>query len=217
MLNGLQDIQTWSIISIEVNKADRHKKGSFLTQGLKNLKTVGTFTRSSSYLCKEIVRQIKWTDGQIILELGAGDGVITKFLLDKMGPHSKLIAFEINEVFLETLKGIKDDRLIVISQDASQIQSVLKDLGYMELDHVVSAIPFVILPQQAAMQIIQTCYDVMVLEGKFIQVHYSLLAKKLYERIFGAVEIKFVPCNIPPAVLLIMRKSLVNLSSTTVA
>lgn len=66
--------------------------------------------------------------------------------------------------FLKRSKGIKDDRLIVISQDASQIQSVLKDLGYMELDHVVSAIPFVILPQQAAMQIIQTCYDVMVLE-----------------------------------------------------
>lgn len=217
MLSGRQNIRIWSITSIEVNKADRHKKGSFLTQGIKNLKTVGTITRSSSYLCKEITKQIKWADGQVIVELGPGDGVITRYLLDKMGPHSTLIAFEINEVFLDTLSGIQDDRLIVISKDASQIQSVLDDLGYKDLDHVVSAIPFVILPQKSALQIIQTCHDALVPDGKFIQVHYSLLAKKLYKSIFGPVELKFVPFNIPPAFLLIMKKSPVSLSAAAVA
>lgn len=187
------------------------RKESFLEQSLKNLKTVGTVTRSSSYLCKEITKQIEWLDGQVILELGAGDGVITKYILDKMSKNSKLIAFEINPVFCEELDKINDSRLIVIREDATELTAVLKNLGLEEVDHVISAIPFVILPEQTALHIIQTTFDHMAPSAKFVQVHYSLLAKKLYEKIFGHVQVKFVPFNIPPAFLLIMQKAVVKL------
>lgn len=172
--------------------------------------TVGTITRSSSFLCKEIVKQIDFTPGQVILELGAGDGVITKYLLDKMAPDARLIAFEVNPVFCEELRRLDDKRLTVVDQDAARMHEILAALGIGKVHHVVSAIPFVIFPEAVALQIIQAAFDHLEASGKFIQVHYSLLAKKLYDKIFGFVRIRFVPFNIPPAFLLIMQKASVH-------
>lgn len=179
----------------------------FLDQSLKNIKTVGTLTRSSSFLCKEILKQIEFTQGQVLLELGAGDGVITHYLLKKMAPDATLIALEINPVFCEVLRKIEDKRLIVIDQSAVHLCDIFKSLRIEQVDHVISAIPFVILPEATAIQIIQAAFDHMAPMAKFIQVHYSLLAKKMYEKIFGQVSVRFVPFNIPPAFLLTMQKS----------
>lgn len=181
----------------------------FLDQSLKNLMTVGTITRSSSFLCKEIVKQIDFTPGQVLMELGAGDGMITKYLLDKMAADARLIAFEVNPVFCEELRRLDDKRLIVVDQDAARMHEILGALNISEVDHVISAIPFVIFPELVALRIIQAAFDHLVPSGKFVQVHYSLLAKKLYEKIFGSVRIRFVPFNIPPAFLLIMQKAAV--------
>lgn len=183
----------------------RHKE-SFFSQSLKNIKTVGSVTRSSPYLCKEIIKQIEWTDHQVILELGAGDGVITKFILKKMSDTSTLIALEINPVFCQDLLAIKDPRLIVIQKDAMHLDEILKELNIDQLDHVISAIPFVILPEEDALYIIRAGFNHLKEGGRFLQVHYSLLAKKMYEKVFGVVQIKFIAFNIPPAFLLMMQK-----------
>jgi len=179
----------------------------FLDQSLKNIRTVGTITRSSPFLCKEIVKQIDFTPGQILLELGAGDGVITHYLLKKMAPDARLIAFEVNPVFCDELKKIADKRLVVINHSAVQLDEILKSLHISQVDCVISAIPFVILPEATAIQIIQAAFDYMAPMAKFIQVHYSLLAKKMYGKIFGMVSVRFVAFNIPPAFLLTMQKS----------
>jgi phospholipid N-methyltransferase len=180
---------------------------TFLSQSLKNIKTVGTITRSSPYLCKEIIKQLTWTEPLIILELGAGDGVITKHILKKMSSDSKLISLEINPVFCEMLNEIKDKRLSIICVDALHLDLILSKFHIHQVDHVISAIPFVILSEENAIKIIQICHERLKDGGKFIQVHYSLLTKKLYERVFGFVQVKFVPFNIPPAFLLSMQKS----------
>ena len=182
----------------------------FLDQSLKNIMTVGTITRSSSFLCKEILKQIEFSSGQVVLELGAGDGVITHYILKKMPPDAILIAFEVNPVFCKELRKIEDKRLIVVDQDAVHLGEILKSLKIEKLDHVISAIPFVILPEPIATQIIQAAFDHMAPMAKFVQVHYSLLAKKMYEKIFGQVAVRFVPFNIPPAFLLTMQKSTVK-------
>ena len=131
--------------------------------------------------------------------------------MDKLSKNSKLIALEINEVFCDEMRKINDDRLIIVSEDAAQLPAILKKLHIEQIDHVVSAIPFVILPEATAIQIIQAAFDFLAPSGKFVQVHYSLLAKKLYDRVFGNVQVKFVPFNIPPAFLLIMQKAVVKI------
>jgi phospholipid N-methyltransferase len=75
------------------------------------------------------------------------------------------------------------------------------------IDAVISAIPFVIIPEPAATSIVQSCKDNLIEGGNYVQVHYSLMAKKLYEKVFGEVDVNWVPLNIPPAFVLVCQNN----------
>ena len=182
------------------------KKIHFLKESLKNLKTVGTIVRSSKYVCKEMVSHVDFSNAKTIVELGAGDGVITKHILDKMQAGSTLLSFEVNEAFCNTLRKIGDDRLHVIEDSAAKLEEYIQKMGLTQPDYIISAIPFVSLPDELGYEIVGECEKSLKTGGLFIQIHYSLLAKKLYQNVFGNVNISFVPLNIPPAFVLVSEK-----------
>ncbi len=175
----------------------------FFKESIKNLRTIGTITRSSKYLCKGMIRHVDFKKARVLVELGAGDGVITKYILKNMHKDCILLTFEVNEKFCNRLRLIKDKRLVVIEDSAEKIGEYLKKHGASEIDYIVSAIPFVTLPDELGTSIISNCQQYLRKGGLFIQVHYSLLAKKMYQKIFGNVDISFVPLNIPPAFVLV--------------
>lgn len=182
------------------------KKIAFLKESLKNLKTVGTVTRSSKYLCKGAIKPINFSKANTIVELGAGDGVITKHILKKMKPTAKLLAFEINPLFCETMRKIEDPRLHVIQDSAEHIEAYLKSIHATEADYIVSALPFVSLPKELGKKIVNTSYQHLKKGGLYMQVHYSLVTKSLYEEVFDEVDVNFVPLNVPPAFVLVCKK-----------
>ncbi len=179
---------------------------AFLREGLRNLKTVGTVTRSSRQLCEKAVSFVDFQNAKVIVELGAGDGVITKHLLKYMRPDARLLAFEVNPKFCARLRSIGDERLIVIEDSAEHIGRYLSENQLGEIDDVVSAIPFVALPKEAGQLIVTATRDHLKRGGRYIQVHYSLLMKSLYENVFGNVDVNFVPLNLPPAFLLVSER-----------
>lgn len=179
----------------------------FLREGLRNLKTVGTVTRSSKWLCRQLVREVPFAEAKVIVELGAGDGVITHHILEAMDPDARLLAFEVNRKFCDKLRTIGDPRLEVIEDSAEHLGDILNNREIDQIDAVISAIPFVALPDQLGKAIISACHQHLKKEGLFVQVHYSLLAKHLYEGIFGNVGIRWVPLNVPPAFVLVSRKN----------
>lgn len=181
-------------------------KIDFLKTGIKNLKTVGAVTRSSKYLCKKSISFIDFSEAKVIVELGAGDGVVTKHILKKMRPDAKLLAFEIMPDLVNLLRKIDDDRLYIIEDSAEFLDKYLAEMKTSSADYILSAIPFVMLPEEEAMAIIQACYDNLKQGGAFIQIHYSLMAKKLYQKVFGNVDVNFVPLNVPPAWVLVSKK-----------
>ena len=183
---------------------------AFIKESIRNLKTVGTVTKSSRFLCKGIVKQVDFSESKFIVELGAGDGVITKHILRAMPPDSKLMVFEVNEKFCQQLRRINDPRLIVVQDGAEKLGEYLHEHEVEELDAVISAIPFVIFTEERAHQIIDDCRKYLKEEAPYVQVHYSLLARKMYRSIFGNVRTVFVPFNIPPAFLLVSRKEAVE-------
>lgn len=180
----------------------------FFRESIKNLKTVGTFTRSSKFLCKGMIKHVDFSNARVIVELGAGDGVITKHILKSMAPDCKLMAFEVNDRFIDQLNDIDDDRLIVIQDSAEYLSKYLKEHQLDHVDAVISAIPFVIIPEPTATNIVQSCKDHLIEGGQYIQVHYSLMAKKLYEKVFGKVNVSWVPLNLPPAFVLVCVNNL---------
>lgn len=182
------------------------KKIDFFKESIKNLKTVGTLTRSSKYLCKGMIKPVDFDQADVIVELGAGDGVITEHILRHMKKDSKLLAFEVHPKFCEQIRQIKDDRLFVIEDSAEKLGEYLAKHDLGKADYVISAIPFVAFPEELARSIIRTSKDHMKENGLYVQVHYSLLTKKLYQSIFGNVDVSFVPLNIPPAFVLVSEK-----------
>lgn len=182
------------------------KRLEFLQESLKNLKTVGSVARSSSFLCESMISYINFSEAQTIVELGAGDGVITRQLLRNMRPDAKLITFEVNEKFCSILRNIDDPRLILIDDSAEKLKEYLTELGLEHIDYVISAIPFTVLPKPIGFNVVGQCYDRLKNGGLFVQMHYSLLTTKLYKTIFGNVGIRFVPLNLPPAFVMVSEK-----------
>jgi phospholipid N-methyltransferase len=180
---------------------------SFFRESLRDLKTVGTVTRSSKALCKGVIKPIDFDSARFLVELGAGDGVITEHMLAAMHPDAKLLTFEVNPKFCKKLRELKDERLIVVEDTAEKLPIYLAENNFGEVDCVVSAIPFVSLPKSLADTIVTLCRDALRIGAPFSQIHYSLMRKKVYQGIFGNINVDFVPMNIPPAFVLTSRKA----------
>lgn len=179
---------------------------AFFRESLRDLKTVGTVTRSSPALCKGAIESVDFVGARHLVELGAGDGVITKHILRAMHPEARLMAFEVNPKFCDRLRDLGDARLVVVEDSAERLKEHLDANAFAEIDAVVSAIPFVSLPVALADSIVRLCRDVLRVGAPFCQVHYSLIRKKVYAGIFGNVKVDFVPMNLPPAFVLTSRK-----------
>lgn len=183
------------------------KKIEFFKQGLKDMKVVGAIIPTSKYASQAMIKHIDFQEAEMIVEYGAGDGVITKHILAAMRPNAKLLAFEINPVFCEKLREIKDDRLIVVEDSAEKLGEYLAKNGATETDFILSALPLVSLPNELGRRILATSKEYLATGGNYIQINYSLFAKKLYERTFGNVNVNFVPRNMPPAFISVSKKN----------
>ncbi len=178
----------------------------FLIEGLKDMKTVGTVARTSRYAGRQMLRRIDFQHADCIVEFGAGDGVITKLILERMKPTTKLLSFEVNPTFCELLSEINDPRLTIINDSAELVDKYLQQHGFAKADHVVSAIPFTTLPEAVAAVIVEQAKYVLKVNGYFVQIHYSLVRRRLYKKVFGNVDVELTPINIPPAFIMTSRK-----------
>ncbi|MBK6544686.1 MAG: methyltransferase domain-containing protein [Saprospiraceae bacterium] len=178
----------------------------FLQESLKNMKTIGTVIRTSRFTSKAITDLVDFQNAKVIVELGAGDGAITHHILDRMLPDAVLIVFEVNKPFCEILNKINDNRIIVIHDSAEKLSDYLHTMNIDFVDCIISAIPFVMLPDDLAQSILYECKKCLKDGGDFIQIHYSLLKKKMYEEIFGSTKVNFVALNIPPVFIMHSKK-----------
>ncbi len=175
---------------------------SFLVEGLRNIRTTGTLTRSSPALCKAAIDRIDFSKVSCIIELGAGDGVITKYILERLPPHAKVIAFEVSEDLCDDMRALGDPRLVVAQDSAENIRAWLDKVGAEYADHVVSAIPFAALPPGVGRNIVAAAKTNLRPGGQYNQVHYSLKTRSYYEEAFGKVDTQRVWANLPPAYVL---------------
>lgn len=179
---------------------------SFLLEGFRNLRTTGTLTRSSPALCKAAIDRIDFSKTTVVVELGAGDGVITKYILDRMPAHGKVIAFEVSPELCDDMRALNDPRLIVAQDSAEKIRHYLDQVGADKADHIISAIPFAALPKALGKSIVQAAKDNLRPGGQYNQVHYSLKTKSYYEEAFGQVDTRRIWKNIPPAYVLYCQR-----------
>lgn len=183
------------------------KRLVFFAEGIKHLMTTGTIVRSSPALCKGMVSDIDFSKVKTIVELGAGDGVLTKVILENMSQDAKLFSFEVLPAFIPILEKIDDDRLSIEFKSAELLDEVLKSNNISEVDVVISALPFAVFPDDVIDTILNRVEESLKPNGQFIQMHYSLKKKKKYDKLFGKGSKRWVPNNIPPAWVLMYKKT----------
>jgi phospholipid N-methyltransferase len=172
---------------------------SFITQVFSNINTIGAVAPSSKYLTQKMIKPIDFENAEIIVELGAGTGVMTKAILKKMKPNARLISFEINTDFIENLEKINDPRFLLLNESVENFKSILENLGINKVDYVVSGLPIAILKDLLVNKLLAEVSTSLNENGKFIQFQYSKFSLKDLKKHFQQVETDFTALNLPPA------------------
>jgi phospholipid N-methyltransferase len=184
-----------------------HKHIDFLLEGVKNIRATGSIARSSTYLCKHIAEKIDPAKGKVVVELGAGDGVVTKYLLERLAPDARLLVFEINDVFMGKLQNtFNDPRMLLIHDSAENLGDHLRQHGIDKADYIISGIPFLMLPDSLVVNILNACHKWLRPGGQFMQFHYAPFMLGMYRRIFGNLDVDVIPLNLPPALVVICKR-----------
>ncbi len=176
-----------------------------LTEAAKNFRTVGTVTFSSRFLVNKMVSPIQKNNAQCIVELGAGNGCITKGILGKMGDDSKLYSFEINDKFCDMVRALNDDRLEVINDSAEKIEEYLQQHNEHKADYIISAVPLVVLPDDIGARILAAVKKTLKPGGVFVQLSYNPVMHKKHLTDFDLIKRKFTPLNLPPAFVFVCQ------------
>ena len=181
-------------------------KITFFKESVRNIRTTGSVIRSSKYLCDGMLKPIDFSQARVIVELGAGDGVMTRQILAHMQPDATLLCFEINPIFCETLRKIEDPRFVLIEDSAEYLDNYLQKKNLPRADYVVSGIPFIALPNDLSYRIVRSAFKGLKIGGTYIQFHYATILKRMYQTIFGNLAIRFIALNFPPAFVMVCVK-----------
>ena len=176
------------------------KRIDFFKVAVKNLKTSGTITPSSRFLAQKMLKGIDFSSSKVLVELGPGNGAITRQILKKIQPDTQLICFEVNDVFYSELQEIQHPQLTVLKTSAENIQTEIEKLGFEEACHIISSLPLTLIPKEVSHTILSNSLDSLSSKGTFIQYQYSLTYYKYLKSVFKeSISLDFEVLNIPPA------------------
>lgn len=166
----------------------------FLSHGT----AIASFSPSSRFLSRSIIRGIDWTKTKCVVELGAGTGPITQELVKVAPPHVKLIIVELDADFCRVLRE-KFPTHDIVEGDACKLDQILAERGIEKADHVISGLPLPSFPAQLRDSIIAMSAKILGPDGEFRQLtNMPWVYFNLYRNYFRDVSFKLVPWNLPP-------------------
>lgn len=169
---------------------------SFFREALRNFRSTGAIASSSPALVKRLVEPLPGNRPVTVVELGPGDGCVTRAILKKLHPASQLTAFEINTAFIEKLAVLEDPRLRVLPVGAEKLSEYF---AAGSVDYVVSSLPLSMIPQEIKEEILRQARVVLGPAGQFYQYQYALQDYSLLKDYFHRVSVSFTVANLPPA------------------
>lgn len=152
-----------------------------------NVATVGP---SSRFVARRVVRAMAVRDAGLVVEYGAGEGVITREILKKLPAHGKLVAFELNEGLYSELLKIQDPRLIAVNANVFDMPRVLAALGLEGVDAVTSGIPFSFLTKEDQLKLLRQTRGALKPTGRFVGYQLTGDLKGLQTEVFGNVDVE---------------------------
>jgi phosphatidylethanolamine/phosphatidyl-N-methylethanolamine N-methyltransferase len=170
----------------------------FVRRWLANPLRMGSVVPSSPALCREVVR-CGWPEpGGVVLDLGAGTGVVSRAFLDAGLHPERLVSVEIDPRLAEHLRATLDG-VEVLECDARELRNHLPARFSGRVTSVVCGIPLVLLPLARQRAFIQAIFSIA--PGRdFLHFSYCVTSP-LPARKHGltAKREAWTPLNLPPA------------------
>lgn len=142
-------------------------------------KNIASITPTSQFGIRRILKTLDFSTARVVVEYGPGLGVITRELLKRMMPNTKLIVIETNPVFARSLSGrIDDERLSVINDSAENVLQILKDHQEQTADCIISGIPFSLFPLALKDRILLNTKEALGEKGRFYVYQFLVASRK---------------------------------------
>jgi phospholipid N-methyltransferase len=147
----------------------------------RNIFVTGAIVETNKQVEDEITSRIPNEDNLVIIEFGMGHGNITKAILSKIGPNSKVYAFEVHKPFCEHAeKHITDKRLTIINDGAENVNKYVSE----DVDSIISSIPFSFFSEEMKSNILKSAYGILKNKGYMSQVLLSAFHFRKYKSVF---------------------------------
>jgi|SRR5215813_10643022 len=184
-----------------------HHAWLFARNFFRHPRMLGSIIPSSRFLINHLITPIHFDRSRCIVEYGPGIGNITKELLERMRPDSRLIAIETNEEFVAFLKyQFHDPRLHVLHASAAEVSRIMYDLRLDCADYIISGIPYSTMPISLRNSILRESRQVLHPEGAFIIYQFSNAVLPHLQAHFRSIRQEFEPRNVLPARLFYCMK-----------
>ena len=179
----------------------------FLQAFLKNPLKVGAITPSSPELAEEMLRDIRPSADNIVMELGVGTGAITRHLRNIVPDDKSYLGIELDSDLARKLKE-ETPEMRIESGNALEMHEIHARSGLGKVGYIICCLPFVTIPNEINERILQEA-DRFMADGclfrTFIYAHgyYMPSAIKIREfmrnRHGKSLRSKLVMKNVPPA------------------
>jgi phospholipid N-methyltransferase len=195
----------------------------FLRESLRKIRVTASVVPSSRFLTTAMVDQVNFRKVRNLVELGSGTGVITREILRRMTPDSRLFALEINRNFVRHLRTCcQDPRLAVLHVDASELLNQLAVHNARTIDVVISSLGLTGMTSEHRTRIVRQAEACLAPAGIMMQFQYVTSLTPLPDlrnrqlrrfregeflrRYFPSVSAKPIFLNLPPALVFTCHK-----------
>jgi phosphatidylethanolamine/phosphatidyl-N-methylethanolamine N-methyltransferase len=172
--------------------------GLFFRRWLANPLQMGSIIPSSPALCRKIAGLIRRAEDEVVVELGAGTGVISRALLASGVPASKLVVVEIVPDMAEHLRAALPG-VNVVQGDAFELARALPERMHGKVGTAICGIPLVMLPLEQQQRFVDAVEAVAPGKG-FLLYTYCITSPLPYRKLgLTAKREAWTPLNFPPA------------------
>ncbi|MEM9242584.1 MAG: methyltransferase domain-containing protein [Pseudomonadota bacterium] len=170
----------------------------FLREFIINPRATGSVIPSSRFLTREMVSHtLDCKPNDMIIDLGAGTGVVIKSLIKAGIPPKQIIAVEYSPNLADKLR-LNFPEVKVIQGNALELSRLIKD--HHGVKHIISSLPLRSLPYHMCQGILKQITSVLPKDGKYIQFTYRLKHNEAYMPTdLNLIKRKIVRMNFPPA------------------
>ena len=187
----------------------------FFLESLHSLRMTASVFPSSRDLASALAQPIDFARAANVVELGSGTGAVTREILKRLGPDTKLFAVEMIPAFIEHLEATcRDPRLILLAGSATDLQTLLAQHDVRSVDAVVSSLPLAAMDDETRLSILQQVGACLDPQGVMTQCQWEISKHKpggfneegFLRSLFSEVQVKRVLLNLPPTLVFTCRK-----------